>query len=102
MAEEFSASARLRVVELVIVALSEISMMTVRMSPTLLARWSLRKAREPGRHSELGCRSMTCGAGIGRETACGAASGAGLSMVLSCGSAPPLARRFIKIGRAHV
>src|SRR3546814_1909997 len=70
-------------------------MMTVRMSPTLLARWSLRKAREPGRHSELGCRSMTCGAGIGRETACGAASGAGLSMVLSCGSAPTLARRFI-------
>src|SRR3546814_13587241 len=38
---------------------------------------------------------MTCGAGIGRETAWGAASGAGLSMVLSCGSAPTLARRFI-------
>src|SRR3546814_4542148 len=53
-------------------------MITVRMSPTSLARWSLRKAREPGRHSELGWRSIVCGAGIGRETACGAASGAGL------------------------
>src|SRR3546814_17689465 len=72
-------------------------MITVRMSPTSLARWSLRKAREPGRHSELGWRSIVCGAGIGRETACGAASGAGLWIELSSGSAPTLARRFIML-----
>src|SRR5690606_4158182 len=93
----FSPAVRLRVVELVIAALSRISMITVRMSPTLLARWSFRKAREPGRHSEFGCRSIGCGAGIGSDTAWGAASGAGLLMALSFGSSPTLARRLIML-----
>jgi hypothetical protein len=42
----------------------------------------------------LGCRSSDCGAGIGSETACEEASGAGLSMVLSFGSSPTLAKRL--------
>ena len=34
-------------------ALSLMVISTVRMSPTLLARWSKKKARAPDRHSEL-------------------------------------------------
>jgi len=40
-------------------------MTTVSMSPTRLARWSRKKAREPVIHSELGWRSASVGAGIG-------------------------------------
>jgi hypothetical protein len=36
-----------------VLALSSMSIWTVRMSPTRLARWSLKKARAPTRHSEL-------------------------------------------------
>src|ERR1700733_8197681 len=42
------------VVAFEVLALSSILISTVRMSPTRLARWSLKKARAPLRHSELG------------------------------------------------
>ena len=38
---------------------------TVRMSPTVLARWSLKNARAPGCQSELAWRSTAIGVGIG-------------------------------------
>ncbi len=41
---------------------------TVRMSPTRVARRSLKKVRAPARHSEFGMRSATWGGGIGRLT----------------------------------
>src|SRR5690606_34957718 len=51
---ESSVLERLRCVWLAIAALSVKFTMTVRMSPTIWARWSLKKAREPERHSEFG------------------------------------------------
>ena len=51
---ESSVLVRLRWVSLAIAALSVMLTMTVRMSPTWRARWSLKKAREPLRHSEFG------------------------------------------------
>ena len=44
---------RLRAVWLLILAESVIRTFTVRMSPTRIARWSLKKPRAPDRHSEL-------------------------------------------------
>lgn len=55
-------------VALVVLALSSMSMLTVRMSPTRLARWSLKKARAPVRHSELALAA--CGAGSRAEMNC--------------------------------
>src|SRR3546814_6070686 len=49
-------------------ALSWILTFTVRMSPTLAARWSLKNWRAPGRHSELAWRGATSAAGIGMLT----------------------------------
>ena len=51
---ESSVLARLRWVSLAILALSVMLTLTVRISPTWCARWSLKKAREPLRQSELG------------------------------------------------
>ena len=51
---ESSVIARLRCVSLSILALSVMLTFTVRMSPIWCARWSLKKAREPLRHSEFG------------------------------------------------
>ena len=51
---ESSALVRLRWVSLAILALSVMLTLTVRMSPIWCARWSLKKAREPLRQSELG------------------------------------------------
>ena len=51
---ESSAALRLRAVSFSSEALSVIFTLTVRMSPIWLARWSLKKAREPVRQSELG------------------------------------------------
>ena len=51
---ESSEATRLRLVSLSMMALSVMLTLTVRMSPTWCARWSLKKAREPLRHSELG------------------------------------------------
>jgi hypothetical protein len=50
---ESSLLVRLRWVSLAMLALSVMLTVTVRMSPILAARWSLKKAREPLRHSEL-------------------------------------------------
>src|SRR5438128_1021296 len=53
------------VVALEVLALSSISILTVRISPTRLARWSLKNARAPIRHSELaeaGCELVSRGA----------------------------------------
>ena len=58
----------MREVELSSSASSSISITTVRMSPTRPARWSLKKAREPWRHSEAGWRRSLIGSGIGRLT----------------------------------
>src|ERR1700693_2046762 len=62
---ESSLLARLRWVSLAILALSVMLTLTVRMSPTWWARWSLKKAREPLRQSELGLKMAGCGVGIG-------------------------------------
>ena len=50
---ESSLLVRLRWVSLAILALSVKFTVTVRRSPTRAARWSLKNAREPFRHSEL-------------------------------------------------
>ena len=51
---ESSLSLRLRWVSFSKLALSVMLTVTVRMSPIWWARWSLKKAREPLRHSEFG------------------------------------------------
>ena len=51
---ESSLLSRLRLVPFSIAALSVILTFTVMMSPTCMARWSLKNAREPLRHSEFG------------------------------------------------
>ncbi len=50
---ESSLLVRLRWVSLAMLALSVMLTVTVRRSPIRAARWSLKKAREPFRHSEL-------------------------------------------------
>ena len=62
---ESSLVSRLRCVSLAMIALSVMLTCTVRMSPTWCARWSLKKAREPLRHSEFGLYEAGCAAGIG-------------------------------------
>src|SRR5690606_23156 len=59
-------------VALVVLAESSISICTVRMSPTRLARWSLKKARAPERQSELA------------EAGWGAGSRAEARLMISC------------------
>ena len=51
---ESSLLVRLRAVPFSNLALSVIFTFTVMMSPTCMARWSLKNAREPLRHSEFG------------------------------------------------
>jgi hypothetical protein len=64
---------RERSVALETLALSSISIWTVKMSPTLLARWSLKKARAPTRQSELAEAGWFWGAAcIGNGPVCGA------------------------------
>ena len=64
-----SAFDRERLVVLLNVASSSIATCTVTMSPILAARWSLKKALAPGRHSELGWRLTLAVSGIGMLTA---------------------------------
>jgi hypothetical protein len=63
-----SAELRARVVSFCIAAWSSIAMFTVRMSPIWAARWSLKKARAPGRQSEFGWCVIACWRGIGSTT----------------------------------
>src|SRR5581483_5253801 len=56
---------RLRCVSLERLALSVMFTVTVRMSPTWCARWSLKNAREPLRHNEFGLYDAGCTSGIG-------------------------------------
>ena len=62
---ESSVADRLRLVPFSNLALSVIFTFTVMMSPTCMARWSLKNAREPLRQSEFGLKTAGCGAGIG-------------------------------------
>src|ERR1700730_11196296 len=62
---ESSLLVRLRWVSLAILALSVMLTVTVRRSPTRAARWSLQKAREPFRHSELALYDTVSGFGTG-------------------------------------
>lgn len=62
---ESSLLERLCWVWLAMLALSVKFTVTVRMSPIWRARWSLKKAREPDRHSELALYEATSGCGIG-------------------------------------
>ena len=83
------------------VAVSAMLIVTVRMSPTLLARWSLKKARAPGCQSELGWRSTAIGVGIGICT--GGRAAAGFSIGLCGGGEPIVLRRsrvFVQPPRA--
>lgn len=60
---------------------------TVRMSPILLARWSLKNDFAPARHSEFGACASTFGVGSGMETRCDPAIVAGFEIAVSCGGA---------------
>ena len=51
--DSLQVNARLLVEVFLVWAESSMSIWTVRMSPTRLARWSMKKARAPVRHSEL-------------------------------------------------
>src|SRR5262249_51042097 len=62
---EFSLFYRLRWVSFFKFALSVVWPFAVMLSPPWCARWSLRRAREPFRHSELGLYDTGCGVGIG-------------------------------------
>ncbi len=62
---------RSRVVLLVMLALSSMVISTVRMSPTLAARWSEKKVCAPARHREL---LVARGCSCGRITGCSVAS----------------------------
>jgi hypothetical protein len=79
-------------------AVSAMLIVTVRMSPTWVARWSLKKARAPGRHSEFAWRSTGMGCGIGIVTA--ACFAAGFSIFESFGSSPTCDRR-VKVLQAE-
>ena len=59
---------RARFVVLSMAALSVMRTRTVTRSPMRPARWSLKKAREPVRQSELGAETVTRGSGIGMRT----------------------------------
>ncbi len=88
LADASSPALRERDVELEIAALSSITMTTVTISPTSLARWSLRKARDPGRQSELGWRSTTTGGGMGMAMGLLPCKTAGFWICVSGGSSP--------------
>ena len=78
---------RLRWVELLTCAESAISILTVRMSPMLVARWSPKKDRAPVRHSELGAETSPVGAGCGIDTRFAPATIAGFEIGVSWGEA---------------
>src|SRR5207253_2921548 len=62
---ESSLLVRLRWVSLAMLALSVMLTVTVRRSPIRAARWSLKNARLPFRHSELALYDAVSGFGIG-------------------------------------
>src|SRR4029077_7987444 len=62
---ESSLLSRLRWVSLAMFALSGVVTVTVSRSPIRAARWSLKKAREPFRHSEFALYEACSGFGIG-------------------------------------
>ncbi len=62
---ESSLAVRLRWVSLAMLALSVMLTVTVSKSPIRAARWSLKKALEPLRHSEFALYETCSGFGIG-------------------------------------
>src|SRR5712671_380286 len=85
---ESSLLVRSRLVSLLTLALSEKNTVTVRMSPMRAARWSLKKARLPFRHSELALYEAISGFGIGICTGLYPGCDVGFSIAASFGCSP--------------
>src|ERR1700732_5378168 len=92
---ESSLLVRLRCVSFAMLALSVILTVTVKRSPTRAARWSLKKARLPFRHSELALYETVSGFGIGICTGLLPGCVVGFSIAFNFGCSPICDNRSI-------